>query len=95
VNDEARSLCSGDVPGDTQRFLRVWTQHSAVTWKHVLLPLWIATYRWKEKTYRFLVNGQTGKVVGTAPISPLRVAIAVVLGIAVGLGIWWLVERYR
>jgi DNA-directed RNA polymerase subunit RPC12/RpoP len=95
VNEEARRLCSGDVPGDTQRNLRVWTQHADVTWKHVLLPVWIATYRWKEKTYKFLVNGQTGKVVGTAPISPLRVAIAVVLAIAVGFGVWWLVETFR
>ena len=95
ANERARDLCSGDVPGDTQRNLRVWTQHSGVTWKHVLLPLWIATYRWKDKTYRFLVNGQTGKVVGTAPISPLRVAIAVVLGAVLGGAIWWLVQKYH
>jgi DNA-directed RNA polymerase subunit RPC12/RpoP len=95
VNERARELCSGDVPGDTQRNLRVWTQHADVTWKHVLLPLWIATYRWKDKTYRFLVNGQTGKVVGTAPVSPLRVAIAVVLGLAVAGAIWWLVQKYH
>jgi DNA-directed RNA polymerase subunit RPC12/RpoP len=93
VNAMEVEACSRAVPGDTQSDLRVWTQHAGVTWKHVLLPLWIATYRWREKDYRFLVNGQTGEVVGTAPVSWIKVTIAVVLGAAIGLAIWWFVKR--
>jgi predicted RNA-binding Zn-ribbon protein involved in translation (DUF1610 family) len=93
VNEEEERRCSRDVPGDTQRNLRVWTQHAGVTWKHLLLPLWIASYRYREKTYRFLVNGQTGKVAGTAPVSWVKVTVAVVLAAAVGVGIWWMVAH--
>jgi hypothetical protein len=89
VNELEVEACSEDVPGDTQRDLRVWTQHAGVTWKHVLLPLWIATYRWHEKPYRFLVNGQTGEVAGTAPISWVKVTVAVVVGIALALAAFW------
>ena len=46
-----------------------------VTFKHVLLPVWIMAYRYKEKLYRFLVNGQTGRATGAAPTSILKVAI--------------------
>ncbi len=94
VNEEEIRRCSKDVPGDTQRDLRVWTQHGDVTWKHLLLPLWIASYRWRSKTYRFMVNGQTGRVSGSAPVSWVKVGIAVLLAAAVGLGIY-LLSRHR
>lgn len=55
------------------------TTHDAITFKYVMLPIWLSSFRYKEKVYRFMVNGQTGKVGGEAPISPLRVAIAVIL----------------
>lgn len=38
-----------------------------------LLPVWKYIYRYKEQDYPFYVNGQTGKIVGTAPISPAKV----------------------
>ncbi len=89
VNQAEISACSRDVPGDTQRNLRVWTQHADVTWKHLLLPLWIAAYRYEDRLYTFLVNGQTGKVVGKRPVSKLRVAVAIaVLALVVGLVVW-------
>jgi hypothetical protein len=90
INAMERSACARDVPGDTQSSLRVWTQHHDVTWKHVLLPMFVATYRYAEKTYKFLVNGQTGKVCGTRPVSRWRVAAAIVLGAAlVGAAVWF------
>jgi hypothetical protein len=55
----------------------------------VLLPVWIASYRYREKSYRFLVNGVTGKVAGTAPVSAWKVAIAVLIGIAVAVGLYF------
>ena len=61
--------CAGDVPGDTHRFLSVTNRFSDETFKHVLLPVWISAFRYGDKVYRFLVNGQTGEVVGKAPWS--------------------------
>jgi hypothetical protein len=61
--------CGRDVPGDTHRSLNVNNSFSHVTFKHVLLPIWIAAYRYNGKPYQFLVNGQTGEVVGKAPWS--------------------------
>ena len=39
--------CGRDVPGDTHRNLRVHNNFSHVTFKHVLLPIWIAAYRYR------------------------------------------------
>ena len=38
-----------------------------------LLPVWKYIYHYKDKEYPFYVNGQTGKIVGTAPISTKKV----------------------
>lgn len=36
---------------------------------YALLPVWLYVYKWKDKIYRFFINGQTGKVVGETPVS--------------------------
>ena len=42
------------------------------TAKYVLLPVWMLYTKYKEKTYLFAMNGQTGKMTGTFPICPKR-----------------------
>jgi predicted Zn-ribbon and HTH transcriptional regulator len=78
-----RSACDSEVPGDTHRNLNVSTQLSNLTYKHVLLPVWVASYRYRDKAYQFMINGQSGKVEGQKPISWIKVTIAVVIAIIV------------
>jgi len=47
----------------------------------VLVPVYIGAYRHGKGLYRVLVNGQTGALVGKAPISYWKVALAVLLGL--------------
>lgn len=77
------SACSSQVPGDTHRNLRISMRLSSVTWKHCLLPVYVAAYRYNDKVYRFLVNGETGKVSGEAPYSFWKIFFAVVAAILV------------
>jgi len=79
IQGEVWGACARQVPGDTQRNLHVETAFSNMTYKHVLFPVWIASYRYRDKVYHFLVNGQTGEVQGQAPISWIKVALVVVL----------------
>ena len=51
----------------------------------VLLPVWIMAYRYRDRVFRFLVNGQTGQATGQAPNSALK--IAAVVGILIGVGL--------
>jgi len=51
-----------------------------VTFKHILLPVWLAAYKYRGKTYRFVVNGRTGAVKGERPWSWVKITIAVLLG---------------
>jgi DNA-directed RNA polymerase subunit RPC12/RpoP len=73
-----------DIGGDQQRVDTVETEFGDVTFKHILLPLWIAAYRYRDRTYRFAINGRSGRVFGERPYSAWKIAAAVILG-AIGM----------
>ncbi len=74
------------MPGDTHRDLSVSTRFSDVNSDLILLPVYLLSYRYGDKLYRFMVNGQTGKTVGDKPLSGWRIALAVAAGlVSVGL----------
>lgn len=78
------SRCARDVPGDTHMNLNVNTTLSGQRYRHCLLPVWVAAYIFRGKTWRFLVNGQTGEVRGRAPLSWVKIAL-LVLGVAAAI----------
>jgi len=65
------------IGGDEQRIHSIDTTTAAETFKHVLLPIWMAAYRYRGASYRFVVNAQTGKVQGERPWSKWKIAGAV------------------
>ena len=75
-----------DIGGDVQQVDSINTTLSEETFKHILLPIWMAAYKYRGKSYRFIVNAQTGEVQGERPWSAWKIAFAVVLGlIAAGI----------
>ena len=75
--------CREDIGGDEQRVRQVDTQYGDVTFKLMLLPVWIACYLHAGKTYNILVNGRTGEVVGERPYSAAKIAAAVTAALVV------------
>ena len=72
---------------DVLRYINVSTIHNNVTYKYVLLPIYLMSFPFKNKPYNVYVNGNTGKVTGKTPISPLRVGLAVLIGAVVVFGL--------
>ncbi|SDI49599.1 TFIIB-type zinc finger domain-containing protein [Aliiruegeria lutimaris] len=68
-----------DIGGDHQRISTVDTAVSEVTFKHILLPIWMAAYKFRGKSYRFVVNARTGEVKGERPWSAWKIAFAAFL----------------
>lgn len=86
-----RHLVCRAIGGDHQTIEHLETQHTGVTFKHVLLPVWLASYRFREKTYHAMVNGRTGQVLGDRPYSWVKIT-ALVAGIVAAVGaVVWLV----
>ncbi|MBS1715243.1 MAG: hypothetical protein JST30_12990 [Armatimonadetes bacterium] len=84
-----------DIGGDEQQIHSKDTEYSNVTFKHLLLPIWSGAYRYRGRSWRFLVNGQTGEVRGEAPVSFWKVLIAVILGLIVIGTIVYFVQKNR
>ncbi len=72
-----------DIGGDRQRIDQLQTEVSDVTFKHVLLPVWMAAYKYRGKSYRFVINGQTGRVQGERPYSAIKIALAAVAALVI------------
>lgn len=70
---------------DAVMAINVSSTYSNVTYKHALLPIWTASYDFNGKKYRYIINGETGKVSGTSPISPIKVAILIILIFIIGM----------
>ncbi len=70
-----------DIGGDRQRIHSMDVDLSAMTFKHILLPVWLAAYKYRGKSYRFVVNGRTGRVQGERPYSAVKIAFAVIAGL--------------
>lgn len=82
MNNELETLCSREVPGDTQRNLQIQPTYSAQTFKHTLLPIWLLTYTYGSKTFNVVANGYTGEIAGNYPKSFWKIAF-LVLGIII------------
>ncbi|MBX3441339.1 MAG: hypothetical protein KF774_02945 [Planctomyces sp.] len=71
------------IGGDEQRVDSINTRYDAITFKHLLLPVWMLVYRHQGKAYQVFVNGGTGEVQGQRPYSWVKILLAILLGLAV------------
>jgi len=76
--DATRTLCSQQVPGDTQRNLQVNANFSRQTFKHILAPVWLMTYVYSSKDFQVIINAVTGKIDGEYPKSWIKITLAVI-----------------
>lgn len=93
MEEETRQLIKRDIGGDAQRIDDMRMALSDMTYKHILVPVWIAAYRFRGKSYRFVVNARTGAVAGERPWSPVKIAFAVILGLIAATVIAYFTQR--
>ncbi len=70
------------IGGDTQRVHRVGTRYDAITFKHLLLPVWMMAYRFRQKSFQVVVNAATGEVQGDRPYSWVKILLASIASLA-------------
>lgn len=90
IESDIRQLVRHDIGGDQQQIHSLNTDWSGLTFKHILLPVYVSTYRYKNKPYTFLINGQTGEVQGERPWSYVKIAAVVIAVLVVVAVIWFL-----
>jgi hypothetical protein len=88
------TICE-DIGGDHQRVDEVSTRYSNITYKHILLPVWLSAYRYRDRSFRFLVNARTGEVRGERPWSFWKITSAVLTALALIAAVLIAVNMYR
>ena len=83
IDGELRSLILSQYVYDKVAYLNVSTAHEKVTYKYVMLPVYVGAFNFKKKLYNFFVNGSTGKVGGKTPKSALKITLFIASIIAV------------
>lgn len=79
IEDDVRK----DIGGDEQRIDDIDTSYFNVTFRHLLLPVWIGAYRFQNKVFQVMVNARTGEVQGERPYSAWKITFVVLVVIIV------------
>lgn len=86
IDDEIKK----DIGGDLQVITVKKTQDSNITFKHILLPIYISSFTYRKKIYRFLVNARTGEVQGERPYSVWKITFTLLVIIAIVVALMYL-----
>jgi hypothetical protein len=95
ADPEIRNLVRRDIGGDVQQINSMVTNYNEVTFKHLLLPIYVSAYTFKGKLYQFLVNGRTGEVQGERPYSWTKIIATVIGSAAIIAVIIFLLQQYQ
>ena len=81
---QIKSDIERDIGGDEQRIHNISTSYSAITFKHILLPVWLTSYRYRDRQYQILINAKTGEVQGERPYSQIKIFLTII-GVMFGI----------
>lgn len=74
-----------DIGGDHQRINQKQVQWNLLTFKHLLLPIWLLTVIYEQAPFQVFINGVTGEVQGQRPWSKVKIIAAIVAAIVVAV----------
>ena len=83
MNPVIESTIRADIGGDHQRIESMQPSFQGITFKHILVPIWVSAYRYNGKVFRFLVNARGGAVTGERPYSATKITLFVLLCLAI------------
>ena len=90
IEDGIRS----QIVADEVKDIRFKTSYYNKKYKHILLPLWFSSFKYKGKTYGYMINGQTGRVDGKSPLSPWKVTALIIFILALASLGFYLISLY-
>lgn len=85
MREQTRQACRRQASNSRMRNFSMQLDFSHERWRYILLPVYLATYRYADRAYQVVVNGQTGAIAGQRPVDWLKVGLAVAGLLAPGL----------
>ena len=85
MRERAKSACQSDTGSSHVRNFSMTSDFDDETWRYVLLPVYIAAYKFESKVYQVMVNGQTGAIAGQKPVAWWKIWLAAAVMLSPGL----------
>ncbi len=77
IREKAHQACYDDIHSSHVRAFTMVLDFADESWRHILLPVYLASYRFEGRPFQLMINGQTGKVAGQKPVAWLRVWLVI------------------
>jgi hypothetical protein len=87
MREHAKKACCRQIRSSHVRNFSMIADFADESWRYILLPVFIAAYRYQGEVFQVLVNGQTGKISGQKPIAWWKIWTAIALLLAPGFGL--------
>lgn len=89
IREKARKACYKNIPTHHVRNFSMSADFSEESWRYILLPIYLSSYKYEEKIFQLMVNGQTGAIAGQKPVAWWKIwlAIGAILSPGVILGL--------
>ena len=85
IREQAKEACYADIPTSHVRNFSMTADFADESWRYILLPVYIAAYKFRENVFQVMVNGQTGQVSGQKPVAWWKIWLAVAAMLLPGL----------
>jgi DNA-directed RNA polymerase subunit RPC12/RpoP len=77
MRERARTACYAQISTSHVRNFKMTADFNDEAWRYVLLPVYISAYKFEDKVFQVMVNGQTGKVAGQKPVAWWKIWMAI------------------
>jgi predicted RNA-binding Zn-ribbon protein involved in translation (DUF1610 family) len=84
IREDAKQACIKDIPTPRYRNFSMQVDFADESWRYILLPIYLAAYKFEGQTYQAMVNGQTGTIAGQKPVAWWKIWLAVTALLAPG-----------
>jgi hypothetical protein len=85
MREMTKSKCKSQATSQRMRNFSMGMDFSNESWRYILLPIYLASYRYGDKSYQVLINGQNGKIAGQRPVDWRKIALAIGAAFSPGL----------
>jgi RNase P subunit RPR2 len=75
-NNYERESVRRAIGGDEQRIHDMYTKFNNITFKHILVPIYVSSFVYNNKNFTFYINGITGSISGDRPYSNTKIVFA-------------------
>lgn len=86
------SAIRNDIGGDEQQIHNTDTTYHNNGIKYLMLPVWVSAYNYNNKIYQFTINASTGEVIGQRPTSYIKIALFVLMCLAIIAAIFFIIQ---